>query len=192
MTPQDVLDFWFLPAGSAGHGEPRAQWFRKDDAFDASIKQRFGALVEQAVAGGLRDWDELGPHGALARIVLLDQFTRNAYRGKPESFGGDALALAAAQQLVDTGDHLQLMPVQRWFAYLPFEHAEDARMQQQSVALFRALAQANPGYDEVLDYAHRHCGVIARCGRFPHRNAILGRTSTLDEIDYLAQPGSGF
>ena len=192
MTPQDILDFWFLPAGSPGHGEQRAQWFRKDDAFDAAIGERFAPLIEHAVAGGLREWDEQGPQGTLARILLLDQFTRNAYRGRPESFAGDLLALAAAQQLVDSGAHLQLAPAQRLFVYLPYEHAENAQMQEQAVTLVTALAQAHPGYESVLDYAHRHRGVIARFGRFPHRNAILGRANTPEETDYLAQPGSGF
>jgi len=192
MTAKDVLDFWFLPAGSEGYGKPREVWFRKDDEFDAGIKQRFGAVIEQAVAGGLRDWDLQGPEGTLARILLLDQFTRNAWRGTPASFSGDALALTAAKTLVDSGADRELPPVQRWFAYMPFEHAEDARMQEQSVSLFGALAAHNEGYDGVLDYAHRHRGVIARFGRFPHRNAILGRASTADELEYLAQPGSGF
>lgn len=192
MTAQDVLDFWFLPPGSEGYGKPREVWFRKDDQFDAGIAQRFGATLEQAVAGGLREWDRQGPQGTLARILLLDQFTRNAWRGTPAAFSGDALALAAAQTLVERGADRELAPVQRWFAYMPFEHAEDARMQEQSVALFTALAEANPGFDDVLDYAHRHRGVIARFGRFPHRNAILGRASTPEEIAYLAQPGSGF
>lgn len=192
MTAQDVLDFWFLPAGSEGHGKPRDVWFRKDDAFDAGIRQRFGDAIAQAVAGGLREWDQQGPEGTLARILLLDQFTRNAWRGTAASFSGDALALAAAQSLVDSGADRALSPLQRWFAYMPFEHTEDARMQEQSVALFSALAAGNPDYDGVLDYAHRHRGVIARFGRFPHRNAILGRASTPEEIDYLAQPGSGF
>ncbi len=192
MTPQDVLDFWFLPPGAPGYGQPRDAWFRKDDAFDAAVLERFGPLVDQAIAGGLREWDLHGPDGVLARILVLDQFTRNAFRGKLESFAGDALALVAARQLADSGQDQTLLPVQRWFAYMPFEHAEDAAMQERSVALFTALAAANPGYEGVLDYAHRHRGVIARFGRFPHRNQILGRASTADELAYLAQPGSGF
>jgi uncharacterized protein (DUF924 family) len=192
MTAQDVLDFWFLPATDPDFGKQRALWFRKDDAFDAEIGQRFGDLLEQAVAGGLREWDQQGPAGMLARILVLDQFTRNAWRGTPASFSGDALALACALKLADSGADQALLPVQRWFAYMPFEHAEDARMQERSVALFDALAQANPGYDGVLDYAHRHRGAIARFGRFPHRNPILGRANTPEEADYLAQPGSGF
>lgn len=192
MTPQDVLDFWFLPADHPDFGTARAVWFRKDDAFDATIRERFGSLVEQAVAGGLRDWDAQGPSGMLARILVLDQFTRNAWRGLPASFAGDSLALSCAQQLVDSAAHDALLPLQRWFAYMPFEHAEDAGIQERSVALFAALAQANDGFDSALDYAHRHREVIARFGRFPHRNAILGRASTAEEEAYLAQPGAGF
>ncbi|MFC0251609.1 DUF924 family protein [Massilia consociata] len=192
MQAQDVLDFWFLPEGTEGHGRQRIEWFRKDEAFDAALRERFGVLVNQAVAGGLREWDEIGPRGTLARILVLDQFTRNAYRGKPESFAGDTLALLAARQLVESSAHLALSPVERQFAYMPFEHAEDARMQELAVTLFTELAQEHEGFTEALDYAHRHRGVIARFGRFPHRNAILGRASTPEELAYLALPGSGF
>ncbi len=193
MTPQEVLDFWFLPPGAEGHGKPRAEWFRKDEHFDAEIARRFGAAIAQAVAGGLREWDDEGPQGTLARIIVLDQFTRNALRGTPASFAGDALALAAATALVDTGADRALAPLQRSFAYMPFEHAEDARMQEKAVALFAELAAANhQDFDGSLDYAHRHRGVIARFGRFPHRNAILGRASTPQELEYLRQPGAGF
>ncbi|RZA35371.1 MAG: DUF924 domain-containing protein [Lysobacteraceae bacterium] len=148
--------------------------------------------MHQALAGGLREWDELGPRGTLARILVLDQFTRNAFRGQPESFAGDTLALASAQQLVDAGAHLTLSPVERQFVYMPFEHAEDARMQEQAVSLFTELAAQHEGFGEALDYAHRHRGVIARFGRFPHRNAILGRASSSEELAFLALPGSGF
>ena len=192
MTAQEVLDFWFLPRSDPGYGKPRDVWFRKDDAFDAAIAARFCALIEQAVAGGLRDWDQQGPAGTLARILLLDQFTRNAWRGTPASFSGDALALAAARQLADSGADQSLLPVQRWFAYMPFEHAEDARMQEQAVALFSGLSGFGKPFDGALDYAHRHRGVITRFGRFPHRNAILGRTSTPEELAFLQQPGSSF
>ncbi|MCG2585285.1 DUF924 family protein [Massilia sp. TS11] len=192
MQPQDVLDFWFLPAADPRHGQQRAEWFRKDPAFDASIRNQFGPTISQAVNGGLRDWDAQGPGGALARIIVLDQFTRNAGRDTAAAFAGDTLALAAAQALVASGADRALTPLQRWFAYLPFEHAESAAMQAQSVALFSALAEADPSLAGALDYAHRHRGVIARFGRFPHRNAILGRASSADELAYLAQPGSGF
>ncbi|MES2297405.1 MAG: DUF924 family protein [Pseudomonadota bacterium] len=193
MQAQDVLDFWFLPAHSEGFGKSRPEWFRKDAQFDAAIRMRFGTALELAVAGGLRDWDQqLGAAGTLARIIVLDQFSRNAGRDTPAAFAGDALALAAAQQLVASGADQTLLPVQRWFAYMPFEHAEDAAMQEQAVALFAALAAQAPGYEGVLDYAHRHRGVIARFGRFPHRNAILGRASTEAELAYLSEPGAGF
>ena len=192
MTAQDVLDFWFLPRTDAGYGKARPEWFRKDAAFDALVAERFAAVIAQAVAGGLREWDQQGPEGTLARILVLDQFTRNAFRDKPESFAGDMLALQAARALVDSGADRLLEPQQRAFAYMPFEHAEDARMQECAVELFGRLAQEHEGFTEMLDYAHRHRGVIARFGRFPHRNPILGRASTPDELQYLGQPGAGF
>ena len=192
MKAQDVLDFWFGAPGSAAAGQPHREWFVKSDAFDGEIRQRFGAAIDIAIAGGLREWDKEGPQGVLARILVLDQFTRNAYREAPESFAGDTLALAAAQALVDGGGDRQLEPFQRAFAYMPYEHAEDARMQQCAVDLFTRLADEHEGFTEMLDYAHRHRGVIARFGRFPHRNPILGRASTPDELDYLGQPGAGF
>ncbi|MFL6671788.1 MAG: DUF924 family protein [Massilia sp.] len=192
MTAQEVLDFWFLPPGAEGHGQARKEWFRKDPRFDEAVRTRFGALIAQAVAGGLREWDAAGPQGTLARIVVLDQFTRNARRGTPAMFEGDALALAAAQKLVECGADRELAPVQRVFAYLPFEHAEDARMQERAVELFTQLAHSHPGFARELDYAHRHRGVIARFGRFPHRNQLLGRASTPEELAFLRQPGSGF
>jgi uncharacterized protein (DUF924 family) len=192
MTAQEVRDFWFGAPGSDAEGQPRKEWFVKSEAFDEEIQQRFGAVIPQAIAGGLREWDAEGPQGVLARILVLDQFTRNAYRNKPESFAGDALALAAARQLADSGAHKELPPLQRAFAYMPFEHAEDAFMQERAVELFTALAAQHPGFDDMLDYAHRHRGVIARFGRFPHRNEILGRASTQEEIEFLRQPGSRF
>ena len=193
MKAQDVLDFWFLPPNDPGYGKARREWFRKDPAFDAEIRERFGSLIAQAVAGGLREWDlEQGAQGTLARILLLDQFTRNAYRETPEAFAGDTLALLAARSLVDSGADRTLTPFGRAFAYMPYEHAEDARMQQCAVDLFAGLAAEHEGLTDMLDYAHRHRGVIARFGRFPHRNPILGRASTADELQYLSQPGAGF
>lgn len=192
MQAQNVLDFWFLPASDPQYGSERAQWFRKDDAFDAAIGARFGTAIDLAVAGGLREWDAGGPEGVLARILVLDQFTRNAHRGQPASFAGDALALAAATALVDSGVDTRLTPHQRWFAYMPFEHAEDARMQERAVTLFAALASVDARFNGALDYAVRHRAVIARFGRFPHRNAILGRASSADELAFLQLPGAGF
>lgn len=190
MDPRaaEVLDFWFGADETA-----RAEWFRKDAAFDALIHERFGALVGQALAGGLADWDRAADT-ALARVLLLDQFTRNIFRGTPRAFAGDAQALALATQLVSSGRDKNLDPWQRWFAYLPFEHAESLLEQERSVALFAALAREAqlPAFDSALDYAVRHREVIVRFGRFPHRNAVLGRASTAEESAFLAQPGSSF
>ncbi|MDZ5632939.1 DUF924 family protein [Janthinobacterium sp. GMG1] len=188
---QDVLDFWFLPPDNPDYGQSRMEWFRKDDGFDAQIRERFGALIDAAIDGGLREWDAT-PHGALARLIVLDQFTRNVYRGTPRAFAGDARALALAIALTQAGQDGQLPPMLRAFAYLPFEHAEDLAMQARAVELFQLLSQAQPGFDGMLDYAERHQEVIARFGRFPHRNAILGRASTPQEVEFLRQPGSSF
>lgn len=191
MTPQDVLDFWFLPPTDPGYGKARDEWFRKNPDFDALILAQFGPQIVLGVAGGLRDWDQQGTPGLLAHILVLDQFTRNAFRGKAESFAGDALALEAARKLVDSGADQSLIAVQRWFAYMPFEHTENLAVQNQSVALFTALAKSSPGLDGALDYAIKHRNVIERFGRFPGRNAALGRVSTPEEEAYLAA-GGGF
>jgi uncharacterized protein (DUF924 family) len=188
---QDVLDFWFLPPDNPGYGQSRMEWFRKDDAFDARIRARFGTLIDAAIEGGLRAWNAT-PHGALAHLIVLDQFTRNVYRGTPRAFAGDSQALALAVALTQAGQDQQLPPMLRAFAYLPFEHAEDLAMQARAVELFQLLSQAQPGFESMLDYAQRHQEVIARFGRFPHRNAILGRPSTPEEVEFLHQPGSSF
>jgi uncharacterized protein (DUF924 family) len=186
-----VLEFWFLPADHAGHGAYRPEWFRKDDAFDAAIRQRFGAAVEAALSGTPAEGSD---EAQLARILLLDQFTRNIYRGTPRAFAGDAQALQIAELLVAAGRDKNLTPWQRWFAYLPFEHGESLLDQERSVALFSALAREmkHEAFDSARDYAQRHQQVIARFGRFPHRNAILGRESTAAELEFLKQPGSWF
>ena len=185
---QAVIDFWFgVPPVDA----PRDEWFRKSEAFDATIRERFGGLIEQALAGGLRDWDR-DATGAVARIVLLDQFTRNAFRGTARAFAGDALALEAARALVASGSDRELSGVMRQFVYLPYEHAEDREVQRESLRLFADLAAAHPALADVHAWAVRHHDVIARFGRYPHRNALLGRPSTPDEIEFLRQPGSSF
>lgn len=191
MSPQEILDFWFGAPGSAEFGSSRAQWFRKDLAFDALIAQRFGATVNAALAGELRDWEATAA-GSLARIVVLDQFTRNMFRETPRAFAGDPFALSTAQSILARGDDAMLLPVQRTFVYLPFEHAEDLALQQRSVALFSALAAEHASLQGNLDYAIRHRDVIQRFGRFPHRNALLGRPSTAEELAFLALPGSSF
>lgn len=188
MDAAAVLAFWF---GDPPATEARAEWFRKDPAFDAQIRERFGATLDAALQGGLRDWDTT-PQGALARIVVLDQFTRNGFRDTPRAFAGDALALAAAQALVAGGADRALGPWQRQFVYLPFEHAEDLAQQQQALALFGALAAEHPQTAELRVWAQKHHDIVARFGRFPHRNAILGRASTAEETAFLSQPGSRF
>ena len=191
MTPADVLDFWFGAPGSAEHGSLRKCWFEKNPAFDEDIRQRFLPALEAAVAGQLDGWANQ-PESLLALIVLLDQFPRNLFRNTPRAFATDARALVLAQQAVTQGFDAQLMPVARAFIYLPFEHSEDLAMQDHAVALFTALAGNGVEFTSYLDYAEQHREVIRRFGRFPHRNAILGRASTAAEIEYLAQPGAGF
>ncbi|RTL53502.1 MAG: DUF924 domain-containing protein [Rhodocyclaceae bacterium] len=190
-TPQAILDFWFLPVDHPGHGKPRPEWFRKDDAFDDLIRQRFGAAIESALAGGFQDW-RAKASGALAYILVLDQFTRNAFRDSAKAFSGDGLALAAAANVVAQEWDKTLPVVQRWFVYMPFEHAESVAEQERSVALFSALAAEVEGYGDVLDYAQRHRDIVRRFGRFPHRNRLLGRASTTEEIEFLKLPGSSF
>jgi uncharacterized protein (DUF924 family) len=194
MLPPDaaeVLDFWFHPdPAGAWRNTARDEWFRKDGAFDARIRERFGALIARAMAGGLGEWCML-PQGALARVLLLDQFTRNAFRDTAQAFAGDARALATAKAAVAEGFDGDLAPVERWFLYMPFEHSEDADDQARSVALFTALANET-GLTGPLDWAKRHEAIVRRFGRFPHRNAILGRTSTPEEAAFLATPGSSF
>ncbi len=181
-----VLDFWF-----AGSDAQRDEWFRKDPAFDALIAERFGALVEDALAHRLDAWSDAAP-SALARVLLLDQFPRNIFRDTARAFAGDALALAAAQAMVARGDDQALPPLHRLFVYLPFEHAEDRALQQQSLRLISALGQTHPALAGFEDYARRHADIVERFGRFPHRNALLGRVSTPEELAFLQQPGSRF
>jgi len=186
-----VLDVWFGADGTPERWQPREAWFRKDDAFDASIARQFAPLLETALQGGLADW-QAAPQPALARIVLLDQFTRNAFRGTPRAFAGDALAIEAARAMVASGQDMRLAPVARAFVYLPFEHAEDLAAQDESVRLFSALEGTAPEVQGMLDYALRHRAIIERFGRFPHRNAVLGRSTTPEEAEFLLQPGSSF
>ncbi len=189
IAPRDVLDFWFGAPGSAEYGRARAFWFDKSEATDTDIRARFGAAVQVALQGGFEDWCAT-PRGALALILLLDQFTRNAFRDTPRAFAGDARALAIARSLVETGGDRTLTLFERQFAYLPFEHAEDYAAQRTSLLLFAQLAR--DGLPGPLEWAQRHYDVIARFGRYPHRNAILGRESTPAERAFLQQPGSRF
>ena len=188
-TQDSILDFWFGRPGSARHGVERIEWFRKVPAFDAEIRRRFGAAVEAALAGGYADWTT--PRALLAHVLLLDQFTRNAFRDTPRAFAGDPLALSIATGAVARGDDGELTPVERWFLYLPFTHAEDLGAQERSVELFARLRDET-GLADPLKWAERHAAVIRLFGRFPHRNAILGRDSTAEEAAFLSAPGSRF
>jgi uncharacterized protein (DUF924 family) len=187
----EILDFWFGAPGSVEHGSARKAWFAKDDAFDAEIRERFAVPIERALRGELEDWGDAAP-SALAQVLLLDQFTRNAFRGTPRAFAGDRRALAAASRMVGLRHDEELATFMRGFVYLPFEHAEGLAMQDEAIRLLTRLVAADPSQQSMLVYAVRHRAIIERFGRFPHRNDILGRQSTAEEIAFLRQPGSGF
>ena len=180
-----MLDFWFGAPDSRERARPRKSWFEKSEPFDAEIRRRFLATWERAGRGELGRW-QATPLASLALIVVLDQFPRNMFRGTARAFASDSLALAAARETIARGFDRLLSPVERTFIYLPFEHAEDLAAQRRSLSLFRAL---DP---EDMQYPKRHYEIIARFGRFPHRNAILGRQSTAEEAEFLKQPGSSF
>jgi uncharacterized protein (DUF924 family) len=188
-SPQEVLDFWFAAPGSAEHGTARRLWFTKSADTDALIRARFGATVDAALQAKLDHWrEEL--RSTLALIVLLDQFTRNIFRDTARAFAGDAAAIALAERVVDAGLDRQLSLNERWFVYLPFEHAESLSLQERAVQLFKQLAA--DGLTEPLAWAIKHRDVVARFGRFPHRNALLGRVSSPEEEAFLREPGSRF
>ena len=179
--PQDVLDFWLAPA-------TRERWFDKDPDFDAEIRQRFEAAHGDALAGRLDGWQETAD-GALALAVLLDQFPRNMYRGTPRAFAADPKAREVAGAAIARGYDLAMADqAHRMFFYLPLEHSEDAADQERCVELVRERCPDT----EFLQYAVAHKEVIDRFGRFPHRNAILGRPNTPEEEEYLKDPDAGF
>ncbi len=186
----DVIEFWFGSPESPERGRPRKVWFKKSEALDAEIRRRFLGDWERASRGELGAWAAT-PLAALARVIVLDQFPRNMFRGTARAFSSDSLALAAAKNMVERGFDRVLLPAGRLFVYLPFEHAEELDAQRRSLALFEALRADAPDEDNT-GYARRHHDIIARFGRFPHRNAILGRDSTAEEIEFLKQPGSSF
>lgn len=184
---QVVLDFWF----GSPPGEYRKQWFRKDSDFDKQIKTRFLDLYWAMVASPLESWLKTAK-SSLARIIVLDQFARNMFRGTPQSFAADPLALATAETAIERGYDAQLLPMERFFLYLPFEHSENLTHQHRCVEYFKHLIKDAPDLEHGLDYARRHRDVIAQFGRFPHRNKTLNRQSTEAELDFLQQPGSRF
>jgi len=189
-SAEAILDFWFGAPDTPEFGRPRELWFTKSAATDALIRDRFGTAVEAALRGELHHWADGDARRALALILLLDQFTRNIFRDSARAFAGDAFALAVAKRLVADGRDRRLAPFERWFAYLPFEHSEGIEDQHESLRLFGELAKA--GLAEPLVWARKHHEVVARFGRYPHRNELLGRASTADEIEFLRRPGSRF
>ncbi|WP_024303763.1 DUF924 family protein [Pseudogulbenkiania sp. MAI-1] len=187
---EEVLSFWFGGIDDASLGGERSAWFRKDPQFDDTIRKRFRTLVEALAAGELSP--DLGDARAtLAWLIVADQFPRNLFRGTARAFACDARAREVAKRALAAGLDAQLPPVARWFVYLPFEHSESLADQDEAVRRFATLA-GYPGQENVIDYAHRHRAVIERFGRFPHRNAALGRESTAEEAAFLAEPGSSF
>jgi uncharacterized protein (DUF924 family) len=188
LTFQEVLDFWFGPLDT--RGQSRREWFVKDAAFDSAIRARFGELHEKASRRELEMW-RLSPESMLALVIVLDQFSRNLYRNHPRAFAQDTHARDCAAEALLREDDLGFLPVERQFLYLPFEHSEDLMDQEKAVELFRSLErfEATRGLSQ---WAEKHRAIIARFGRFPHRNAALGRASEPEELEFLAQPGSGF
>ena len=182
MSPQPILHFWFSELTPQQH-------FAKDATLDESIRTRFGPTLDAAARCELFAW-RATPEGRLAEILVLDQFSRNVYRDTARAFAQDALALALAQELVASGQDRSLPTAQHVFAYMPYMpymHSEAAPIHEQALALF-----AQPGMENNLDFERRHKAIIDRFGRYPHRNAVLGRTSTPEELAFLSGPGSSF
>ncbi len=188
-TPSDVLEFWFSE-------QSRALWFEKIAAFDEAIRSRFEDTVRAAADGELEHWERTAP-GALALVIVLDQFPRNLYRGSARAFAADARARQVADRAINRRLDQEIPLAQRHFFFLPFEHSESRADQERSIALFQAWAEAHDGQArdgalEQMRYVHRHAEIIERFGRFPHRNEALGRESTEAEIAFLREPMSGF
>ncbi|HZR69548.1 MAG TPA: DUF924 family protein [Burkholderiales bacterium] len=194
MTPgggfSEVLDFWFGAPDSPSRGRARKAWFAKSDELDREVRDRFLQVWEAAMRGDLDSWGRT-PLAALALIVVLDQFPRNMFRGKAAAFASDDRALRLAMWITDNERRFDrlLRPIERAFVYLPFQHAEDPIAQSCSLLMYEDLAAHGVDHRE---WARRHDDIIQRFGRFPHRNEILGRESTPEEIEFLKQPGSRF
>ena len=179
MNYQDILDFWFSP-------ETQPNWFAKSDQFDQSLKEKFGDILEQASRAELWSWRK-NADGRLAEIIVLDKFSRNIFRDTPRAFAQDSLALALAQEAISQDLDKQLSPEQRSFLYMPFMHSESKLIHEFALKLFQRL-----GNPENLEYEIKHKIIIDRFGRYPHRNQILGRESTEEELSFLTQPDSSF
>ncbi len=196
--PESVLDFWLGPPGCANDvaARQRRLWFGKAPENDRAVVERFADTFVAAAAGTLDHWAAT-PRGRLALVIVLDQFPHHLHRDQPQAFATDPQALALSLAALAAGEDRKLAPIERVFLYLPLEHAESLDQQERSVALFESLAREAAAderalFDGFLDYARRHRDVVARFGRFLHRNAILGRPSTPEELEFLRQPGSRF
>lgn len=198
-SPDEVLRFWFGELSADGTVAPdvAARWWTKDPDFDALLERGFGDELRAAERGERDAWAS-EPRGRLALVILLDQLSRNLYRGSACAFANDARALTVAEEGVAAGEHRALPPMLAYFLLMPFMHSEEHGVQERGVALFRELAgRAGAGplrgmLDGAVDYAERHRVIVERFGRFPHRNAVLGRESTAEELEFLKQPGSSF
>jgi uncharacterized protein (DUF924 family) len=199
---REILDFWF---GTPAAPSEMSRWFISNPAFDDEIRVRFGDDVERASLGELDAWGAApkdDPESALALVILLDQFSRNLFRGTERAFLQDARALAISEHTQAVGGDLRLSSMQRYVLLLPMMHSEDLDVQRRGVAAYRklledAIARGEPerivgGLRNALDYAERHEHIVARFGRFPHRNVVLGRVSTPEESAFLLEPGSSF
>ena len=183
---KSILTFWFGDKTSPDYGKPKSFWFMSTPEIDRSIQDTFGSLYELAVKGELDDWLKT-PEGSLSLVIILDQLSRNMFRGLPQSFAGDSKALEVAKAAIEKRYDQLLPKFQCVFLYMPFMHSEKLKDQYKSVELFEAL-----GIAVNLDYAIKHKEIIVRFGRFPHRNVILGRASTPEELEFLKEPGSSF
>ena len=190
MSARDVLQFWFGSPEEPDYGKPRKFWFIKNPDTDDEIKSHFESTYQAAARGELNHW-QTSSLSCLALIIVLDQFPRNMYRGHSLAFATDSQALNVARDAIEQNYDGQLLPVQRWFIYLPFEHSENIAHQEIAVKLFASLEQ-NSDNRRSLEYARKHLKIIQRFGRFPHRNRILERKSTPEELEFLQQPKSGF
>jgi uncharacterized protein (DUF924 family) len=193
-----ILRYWFgeLDGPTAIDRSKNALWWAGDEATDNDIRERFGGLVAQACAGALSHWTE-SPRGALALVILLDQFTRNLGRGSADAYVGDARALEISEQMIASGQDKQLRPIERSFLYMPMMHAEDRDVAQRSVDTYAELSKAIAalgveGYPDSHGHALTHAKIVLQFGRYPHRNELLGRESTADELAFMADGGPSF
>jgi len=188
--PRDVLDFWFGRADDPDYGQYRAIWVQPDEAFIAQARDRFSETYRRAAAGELDNWQQ-PPEGSLALVLVLDQFSNLIHRGEAGAFASDEAAREATKRAIERGFDGEFPELHRWFFYLPLEHSENLDDQRAAVQLFRALPATELNAIG-LDCAERHLRVIQRFGRFPNRNAALGRQSTAEEEEFLAGPDAPF